>query len=384
MTMAALDMGEKPSVISAICKYHMTERMRSVIGDAMDVHGGKGICLGPNNYLGRAYQTVPIAITVEGANILTRSLIIFGQGAIRCHPWVLKEMRAAGGNDLAAFDDALWGHVAFTASNAARALWLGLTGGKGISVPGSPHTRRYLQILTRFSSAFALLADMSMFVIGGSLKRKEMLSARLGDILSHLYMMSATVKRFHDDGCPEEDLPLLTWALYDSSFKMQVALDGVLANFPSRPIAWALRQLAFPKGLTLTAPHDKWVSRVAKLLIEPGPVRDRLTAGIYQPRKEDDLVGRLEFAMEAAIKAEPLEAKIRAAQKEGRLDQRTLPERRDAALKGGILTQEEFEHLARTDRLRRDVIMVDDFPTDLSRQPTQEKAPWPLKTAASM
>jgi len=384
MTMAALDMGEKPSVISAICKYHMTERMRSVIGDAMDVHGGKGICLGPNNYLGRAYQTVPIAITVEGANILTRSLIIFGQGAIRCHPWVLKEMRAAGGNDLAAFDDALWGHVAFTASNAARALWLGLTGGKGISVPGSRHTRRYLQILTRFSSAFALLADMSMFVIGGSLKRKEMLSARLGDILSHLYMMSATVKRFHDDGCPEEDLPLLTWALYDSSFKMQVALDGVLANFPSRPIAWALRQLAFPKGLTLTAPHDKWVSRVAKLLIEPGPVRDRLTAGIYQPRKEDDLVGRLEFAMEAAIKAEPLEAKIRAAQKEGRLDQRTLPERREAALKGGILTQEEFEHLARTDRLRRDVIMVDDFPTDLSRQPTQEKAPWPLKTAASM
>jgi len=384
MTMAALDMGEKPSVISAICKYHMTERMRSVIGDAMDVHGGKGICLGPNNYLGRAYQTVPIAITVEGANILTRSLIIFGQGAIRCHPWVLKEMRAAGGNDLAAFDEALWGHVAFTASNAARALWLGLTGGKGISVPGSRHTRRYLQILTRFSSAFALLADMSMFVIGGSLKRKEMLSARLGDILSHLYMMSATVKRFHDDGCPEEDLPLLTWALYDSSFKMQVALDGVLANFPSRPIAWALRQLAFPKGLTLTAPHDKWVSRVAKLLIEPGPVRDRLTAGIYQPRKEDDLVGRLEFAMEAAIKAEPLEAKIRAAQKEGRLDQRTLPERREAALKGGILTQEEFEHLARTDRLRRDVIMVDDFPTDLSRQPTQEKAPWPLKTAASM
>ncbi len=208
MTMAALDMGEKPSVISAISKYHMTERMRSIINDAMDVHGGKGICMGPNNYLGRAYQTVPIAITVEGANILTRSLIIFGQGAIRCHPWVLKEMRAAGDDDLAAFDLALWGHVWFTVSNGARALWLGLTGGKGIAVPGSPETRRYLQILTRFSSAFALLADMSMFVIGGSLKRKEMLSARLGDILSHLYMMSATVKRFHDDGCPKEDLPL--------------------------------------------------------------------------------------------------------------------------------------------------------------------------------
>ena len=365
LTMAALDMGEKPSVISAICKYHMTERMRSVLNDAMDVHGGKGICMGPNNYLGRAYQTVPIAITVEGANILTRSLIIFGQGAIRCHPWVLKEIRAAGANDLAAFDAAFWGHASFTVANAARALWLGLTGGKGIPVPGSPRTARYLQILTRFSSAYALLADMSMFVIGGSLKRKEMLSARLGDILSHLYMMSATVKRFHDDGCPEEDVPLLTWAMYDSSFRLQVAMDGVLANFPSRPIAWLLRRVAFPKGLTLTAPHDKWVSRVARLLIEPGPVRDRLTAGIYLPRREDDVVGRLEFAMEAVIKADPIEAKLRAAQKEGRLPQRTLAGRRDAAVKDGIITPAELEHLARTDRLRRAVIMVDDFPNDL-------------------
>jgi acyl-CoA dehydrogenase len=382
MTMAALDMGEKPSVISAICKYHMTERMRSILNDAMDVHGGKGICMGPNNYLGRAYQTVPIAITVEGANILTRSLIIFGQGAIRCHPWVLKEMTAARADDLSAFDEALWGHIAFTVSNGARALWLGLTGGKGVAVPGSPRTRRYLQILTRFSSAFAMLADMSMFVIGGSLKRKEMLSARLGDILSHLYMMSATVKRFHDDGCPEEDVPLLTWAMYDSSFKLQVAMEGVLANFPNRAVAWLMRRVAFPKGLTLTAPHDKWISRVARLLIEPGPVRDRLTAGIYLPRREDDVVGRLEFAMEAAIAADPIEARIRAAQKEGRLPQRTLAERRAAAVKDGIITPAELEHLARADRLRREVIMVDDFPNDLSRQSRQENAQWPR--AASM
>ncbi len=381
LTMAALDMGEKPSVISAICKYHMTERMRSILNDAMDVHGGKGICLGPNNYLGRAYQTVPIAITVEGANILTRSLIIFGQGAIRCHPWVLKEIRAAGANDLRAFDEALWGHVAFTVSNGARALWLGLTGGKGLSVPGSPRTRRYLQILTRFASAYALLADMSMFVIGGSLKRREMLSARLGDILSYLYMMSATVKRFHDDGCPEEDVPLLTWALYDSSFKLQVAMDGVLANFPSRPVAWVLRRLAFPKGLTLTAPHDRWASRVARLLIEPGPVRDRLTAGIYLPRTEEEIVGRLELAMQAVIEAEPLEAKMRAAQKEGRLPQRTLAERREAAVQAGILTPAELAHLVRTDRLKRGVIMVDDFPNDQSRS-KREEAPWPR--AASM
>jgi acyl-CoA dehydrogenase len=381
MTMTALDMGEKPSVVSAICKYHMTERMRSILSDAMDVHGGKGICLGPNNYLGRAYQTVPIAITVEGANILTRSLIIFGQGAIRCHPWVLKEIQAVAANDRKAFDRAFWSHIAFVTGNGARSLWLGLTGGMGLPVPGSPGTRRYLQIMTRFSSAFALLADMSMFVIGGQLKRREMISARLGDILSHLYMMSATVKRYHDEGCQEEDLPLLTWAMYDSFFKMQVAMDGVLANFPNRPIAWLLRRVVFPKGLTLNAPHDKWVSRVAQILITPGVARDRLTAGAYIPAREDDVIGRLEFAMRAVIAADPIEAKLRQAAKEGRLAQRTVAERRLAAVSQGAITQAEFDHLAYADRLKREVIMVDDFPTDLSQGASKEAA-WPK--AASM
>jgi acyl-CoA dehydrogenase len=381
MTMTALDMGEKPSVVSAICKYHMTERMRSILSDAMDVHGGKGICLGPNNYLGRAYQNAPIAITVEGANILTRSLIIFGQGAIRCHPWVLKEIQAAAANDLKAFDHAFWSHISFAIGNGARALWLGLTGGAGVSVAGSPETRRYLQIMTRFSSAFALLADMSMFVIGGQLKRKEMISARLGDILSYLYMMSATVKRYHDEGRQKDDLPLLTWAMYDSFFKMQVAMEGVLANFPNRPIAWVLRLLVFPKGLTLTAPHDKWVSRVARILITPGEARDRLTAGAYVPMKEDDLIGRLEFAMLAVIKADPIEAKMRQAAKEGKLAQHTVAERRLAAVNQGLITQAECDHLAYTDRIKREVIMVDDFPTDLSLGASREAA-WPK--AASM
>src|SRR6185369_12727351 len=247
MTMAALDLGEKPSVISAICKYHMTEGMRQILNDAMDVHGGKGIMLGPNNYLGRGYEGIPIAITVEGANILTRSMIIFGQGAIRCHPFVLKEIQAAGANDLAAFDAALWGHIAFTLANAARSLWLGFAGGHGVAVPGSPETKSYLQMMTRFSSAFALLADVSMFVIGGNLKRREKISARLGDILSYLYMASAVVKRFHDEGRPKDDLPLLHWAIYDTFFKLQVAMDGVLENFPNRFVAALLRVLVFPK-----------------------------------------------------------------------------------------------------------------------------------------
>ena len=372
MTMVALDSGEKPSVISAICKYHMTERMRSIINDAMDIHGGKGIMMGPNNYLGHAYGNVPIAITVEGANILTRSMIIFGQGAIRCHPFVLKEIRAAGENDLAAFDTALWGHMTFTVCNAARSLWLGLTGGEGVSVPGTPETRRYLQQMTRFSSAFALLSDISMFVIGGSLKRKEKISARLGDILSLLYMASATVKRYHDEGRQRDDLPLLTWAMHDSFFKLQVAMDGVLANFPSRFVASWLRLLVFPKGLTLDAPSDKVGSRVAELLLTPGAARDRLTAGAYVPRNENDVIGRLEFAMEAVIKADPIEARIRKAQKEGKLAQRTLAERRLTALGQGIITQEEHEHLLYTDRLRRDVIKVDDFEHDLGRGQREE------------
>jgi acyl-CoA dehydrogenase len=230
---------------------------------------------------------------------------------------VLKEIEAAARNDLAAFDRALWGHMSFTFANAARSLWLGLTGGVGLSVPGAPETRRYLQIMTRFSSAFALLSDVSMFVIGGSLKRREKISGRLGDILSMLYMVSATVKRFHDEGCQKDDIPLLTWSMYDAFFKLQVAIEGVLANFPNRPIAFVLRQLVFPKGMTLTAPHDRWGTKVAQILLTPGAARDRLTAGAYVPRKEDDVVGRLEFALEAVIKADPIEARIREAAKAG-------------------------------------------------------------------
>ena len=376
MTMVALDLGEKPSVISAICKYHMTERMRSILNDAMDIHGGKGIMMGPNNYLGHGYINIPIAITVEGANILTRSMIIFGQGAIRCHPFVLKEIQAAGGNNLAAFDTALWGHMAFTVSNAARSLWLGLTGGKGIAVPGAPETQRYLQLMTRFSSAFALLADVSMFVIGGNLKRREKISARLGDILSLLYIASATVKRFEDEGRQKDDVPLLNWAVYDSFFKLQIAMDGVLANFPNRFVAALLRILVFPKGLTLDTPSDKCGSRVAEILLTPGASRDRLTAGAYVPRNEDDVVGRLELAMEAVIKAEPIEAKLRRAAKEGKLPQRTDAERRLAAAKQGIVSPAELDHLAYTDRLRHDVIKVDDFDHDLARQSAPQEETW--------
>ncbi|MDN5935824.1 MAG: acyl-CoA dehydrogenase, partial [Nitrosospira sp.] len=252
MTAGAVDLGEKPAVISAIVKYHLTERGRQTINDAMDVHGGKGICLGPNNYLGRDYQHIPVSITVEGANILTRNMIIFGQGAIRCHPYVLREIRAANNHDAARasveFDRALAGHFVFSIGNGVRSFLHGLTGGFLASAPGSvgPEVHGYYSQLTRFSAAFALLADVSLLVLGGSLKRKERLSARLGDILSILYLCSAALKRFKDDGRPAADLPLLHWSVQDALYRMQQAFDGLLDNFPGRRfVVRLLRFLVF-------------------------------------------------------------------------------------------------------------------------------------------
>ncbi len=371
MTAGAIDLGEKPSVPSAIVKYHMTERMRTVVNDAMDIHGGKGICLGPNNYLGRAYQLAPVAITVEGANILTRSLIIFGQGAIRGHPYVLRELDAARISDAEEaseqFDGLLWEHVSFSVMNAARALALGISGGRGTTAPGAPEVKRYYQQMNRFAAAFALLADVAMVVVGGELKRKEKLSARLGDILSNLYLSSAALKRYEDDGQQPADLPFLLWSLHDSFFKLQIAMDGVLANFPNRPLAWILRQLVFPKGLTLAAPSDAMGHRVAKLLLEPSEARDRLTRGIYSPRREDDAVGCLEIALDAAIAAEAVHARLRAAKKSGLIDARTTDDLAARALEKGVVTMADMEILLRAKRLTRKVIMVDDFPLDFGR-----------------
>jgi acyl-CoA dehydrogenase len=381
VTAGSLDMGEKPSVLSAISKYHMTERMRIVINDAMDVHGGKGICMGPNNYLARAYQQTPIAITVEGANILTRSLIIFGQGAIRCHPWVLKEMKAAQNDSLDEFDHAFWSHIKFTVSNAARAMWTGITGGRGLPSPACEDTKRYYQQLTRFSTAFALLADVSMFVIGGSLKRKEKLSARLGDVLSLLYLSSAALKFYDQRGRQQDELPLLRWALYDSAFKIQVALDGIIENFPSRAIAFVLRRLVFPRGLTLIQPSDQMGHEVADLLIQPSAARNRLIAGIYLPKDENDVIGKLEAAMHAVIAAEPIEAKVKAAKKAGRITTHGADAQFEEAMKLSVITETELALWKRARVLQHEVIMVDDFDKHLGRLQIENTA-WQQAAAA--
>ena len=374
MTAGAIDLGEKPSVISAIVKYHLTERGRQLINDAMDVHGGKGICMGPNNYLGRVYQQIPIGITVEGANILTRSMIIYGQGAIRGHPFVLKEMEAAHEADdakaLRDLDAAFFGHIAFTISNKARAAWMGLTCARFVFVTGAPgnqHTRQYYQQLTRLSSAFAWASDVAMFVLGGSLKRRERLSARLGDILSQLYLASTVLKKFEDDGRPEDDLPLLHWAMQDTLNRTQEAFYGLFENLPNRLVAWGLRVSIFPWGRVFNAPVDALGSKVVGLLMTPGAARDRLTQGMCIPRDENDPVTVIDLALLAVIAAEPIESKMSAAQRAGTISGEFGDQVAADALAKSVITPEEADTLARAKSLRRKVIMVDDFPKDFGR-----------------
>ncbi len=368
MTAAAVDLGEKPSVISAIAKYNMTERMRKVVNDAMDVQGGSGICMGPRNYLARVYQSIPISITVEGANILTRTMITFGQGAIRCHPYILKEMEAAQDQDRQQgainFDKALFGHIGFTASNAARTLWLGLSGARLLSTAKSGPEVYYYQQATRMSAAFALVADVVMLTLGGDLKRKEKFSGRLADMLSQLYLISACLKRFHDQGSPKEDLPLLQWACDDALYQMQESLRGLLRNLPLRPLASVLRFMIMPWGKSYHLPEDRLGHQAASILLSPSAARDRLTLGIHVPSGEDEALGRLESALQKVIDAEAVERMLRSAVKSGKLIKLREDELVDAGLAEGVIETHEAELVRAAIAARREVIKVDDFSPD--------------------
>ncbi len=364
-TAAAVDRGEKPAVPSAIAKYHATEWGRIVAGDAMDVHGGKGVQLGPKNYAGRAWQGVPIAITVEGANIMTRSLMIFGQGAIRCHPYVLKEMQALSipdyGDRLKAFDRALFGHIGFGFSNAVRAFTLGITGSAIGDAAGDAYTRRYYRKLNRYSAALALCADVFMGVLGGKLKFKEKLSARLGDVLSYLYIASAMLKRYEDTGRPEADRPLLAWAFHECVWRMQMALDGAIRNFPVRPVGWLLRVLVFPFGRREVPPSDRLGRRVAALITAPGEARDRLTQWAYLTPTANNTVGRMCALLPDVIAAEPVERKFQKAQKAGQFVSREYDAQLQEAVKAGAITEGEAALLKRVRDASFEFISVDDF-----------------------
>jgi len=368
MTATAVDLGEKPAVSSAIAKYHATEKGREVITDAMDIHGGKGIILGPRNYLARGWQGMPVWITVEGANILTRSMMIFGQGAIRCHPYVLQEMEAARLEDpaerITRFDELMFAHIGFSIRNAVRSLVLGMSFGKFAAVPKDRRTAKYYQKLSRYSSTLAFVSDVAMLALGSKLKQKEHISARLGDVLSQLYICSAMLKRYESIGRPAADQAILAWAFHDAIYKIQTSLRQMIDNFPNRAIRGLLRLVVFPLGRRERAPGDRLTHRVAQLLLAPSDTRDRLTHGIYKSARSGHPVGLMEQALPQVIAAEPLERKLLKALKAGDVEGITWADQVKAAVAGKILTPEEAAIMARVRELVLEIIAVDEFETE--------------------
>ncbi|MGS2719941.1 acyl-CoA dehydrogenase FadE [Paraglaciecola aestuariivivens] len=373
-----VDLGEKPSVISAICKYHLTEKMREIISDSMDVHGGKGIMLGPNNYLGRAYQGAPIAITVEGANILTRNMMIYGQGAMRCHPYVLSELLAASHPDqeqgLEQFDQAVFGHIGFAVSNFFRSLWFSCTGARLTNAPFTDETAQYYRSMQRYSANLAFLSDVSMAVLGGELKRRERISARLGDLLSYLYLASCVLKRFDDEGRKTVDLPFVHWAMQDCLYKLEEALENLLDNFPNKLLGKSLKLVIMPLGKAYKKPSDELEHQVAHILQTPSEARSRLGEGQFIPTDGDSLMGDLELTLKQIIAAEPLYNKVCKAAKE------YLPftQLNEVAAKGielGVLDQAQADILIEAEKGRLRAINVDDFAhSELVQQVEKPKA----------
>jgi acyl-CoA dehydrogenase len=355
LTCAALNEGHHPAVISGIMKLHATERLRTVIDDAMDIHGGKAVIDGPQNYLGNLYRGVPVSITVEGANILTRNLIIFGQGAIRAHPYLLQEMTALSDTNkvrgLDTFDKAFWVHIVHSFTTLFRAWGRSWSGGAFAPAPedAGAVTDFYCQ-LSRYASAFALCADMALLTLGGKLKRKEMLSARFGDILSELYLLSAVLKRWHDEGRQEADLPLVEWCMATGFRTIERRFADILANLPNRVVAIMLKFMIQPLGALARGPSDKVVHACAQLVLEPSVARDRLTPGLSHV-DDDRGVARLEKAFLLVTAAEDVFKRMRAA----RLHDA------DAAIKQGVITQVEAEQYKAAHEAVLRVIEVDDF-----------------------
>jgi acyl-CoA dehydrogenase len=368
LTVGAVDAGEKPAVLSAIAKAWLTEGMRDVVEDAMDVRAGAAIQRGPRNVLARLHMAVPIGITVEGANILTRSMIVYGQGAIRCHPYALEEIRAFEARDLDRFDRAFWSHVAFALGSAVRAPLLALSGGRlALRAPSGP-TRRLFQRLERLTAAFALVSDASMVTLGGALKRREKITGRLADMLAWSYLASAALKRFHADGSREADLPLVRFACETCFERAEQALDGILRNLPNRPAAWGLRLLALPLGRSERGPDDRTGGDVARALLDEEDVRERLTAGIFRPSSDEAGLGRLDAALEEAQAALPIEAKLRRAVREGRLAHAPGDDLAREARAAGLLSDGELAQLRAADRARDEAIQVDAFtPEEFAR-----------------
>lgn len=369
MTAAAIDHGQKPSVASAILKYHTTQRAREIAMDAMDIHGGKGICLGPKNYIGRGYQQSPIAITVEGANILTRSLIIFGQGAMRCHPYVFEELEAGISNDLGRFDKALWGHVGGFISHFFRSFILGLSDARWVKVNNKPIARP-VQLLTRYSANLGFMADLFMVALGSDLKRKEKISARLGDMLSYLYLLSSVIKRYHDAGFPKDQANIVAWATQSLSYEIEESINSLFLNFPNRILGRILRRTVMPWGVLRSKPRDSLGSKLVKQMIDPNcSLRKSLCENTYSQKSEGHSVWKLEEAFVQIIQTKDLERSVIKAAKEGKVQGLHFRDKVQDALDKGILSQEQASKLFNVEALRAEVIAVDDFdPSELARE----------------
>jgi acyl-CoA dehydrogenase len=367
-TAGAVDSGLKPAVISAIAKYHSTETLRRVFNDAMDILGGAGISRGPSNLLGNGYISLPIGITVEGANILTRTMIIFGQGALRCHPCAYHELKALNDKNVTAFDRAFFSHLGFVVQNFCRGILLSLTRGHLASVPpNSGPLKRYFQKLSWSSAVYAFMSDLAMGTLGGGLKQKERLTGRYADILSWMYIASAVARRFIAEGQNKEHLPFVRWCMDHALLQIQHGFDGIFRNFivPIPGVGGFLRWIIAPWShfnSLGSGPNDKDVEAIAKAMARPGPLRDLVSSGVFLPTVSSERMAVFELAFSKVIESEALAKKIRQAVKDKKIEKKIPSQQQIAkAVDLGVLTAKEAETMQEAERLRDEVIRVDSF-----------------------
>lgn len=360
-TVTAVDIGVRPSVASAISKYHLTENGRTVLNHAMDIHAGRAIIDGPNNYLVSAYTAVPVAITVEGANIMTRNLMIFGQGAMRCHPFIRAEYEALTAGNVKDFDKAIFGHMSYFAENALKAIFHSLT--NGVFAPGYKASKfnHYYKQITRLSAAFAYVNDVALVVLGGELKRKERLSARLGDVMSYLYMACASLKYFKDNAEQETQEDFVIWVMQHCLFEAQTGLTEALDNFTLPTFGKFLKFILFPYGKPYKKPTDNLEAKLAQSLLSNSAMREEFRKLVYVPEDYADPVGRMEVTFKAHLATNEIKAKIRRAVKAKKLAKGSIASIARKATTLGIITQTELEQLEQYATYVNEVIQVDEF-----------------------
>ncbi|ENV03422.1 MULTISPECIES: acyl-CoA dehydrogenase [Acinetobacter] len=367
-----LNQGGTPAVMTAMAKYYATETMRKVVNHGMDIAGGRAIQLGPRNFLALTYQAIPIAITVEGANILTRSLMIFGQGSMRCHPYLFEELQLLQSEDkndsVKKFDDLLFKHLAYTFNRGAKSFAYGWTGGSN-DAPQSvdQFTASYYKTINRFSANFALVSDMSLGLLAGDLKRKEMLSGRLADIHAHLFISTAILKFYEAGQKTEAEQLHAKLALQKAFLNIQEAFWGLFENFPAKLPAAFVKWICFPLGRVISKPDDELKQQVAELMMQEHPFREQLKHHVFYSTKADDVTGRLEHAFQILRTLEPLWDKFKKAESKGKFTGLTFEENIQQAIKEGFITESEAQQLLQYNAIRFDSMLTDVFDKDLNK-----------------